>query len=182
MRAMQPMKSWRGLPSAATPPPTTPSCGATSVAPWRSRGSTRGASKTPRTWSRNPSTAPFARWWTTTTNGRSAPGSTASCATSPAPRSARTADAPRSRRSPWSRKSRRRLRKVDPVLAGDLARAIDQLAPMQQACVRLCELEGFTSVEAASMLGISEATVRTHVYRARRRLRDAVDPPREALS
>ena len=70
----------------------------------------------------------------------------------------------------------------DPVVAGDIERAIEELAPMQQACVRLCHAEGFTSVEAARMLDISEATVRTHLHRARNRLRLTVDPQREALS
>lgn len=59
----------------------------------------------------------------------------------------------------------------DPVVAADLERALDSLAPMQQAAFRLCEVEGFTSVEAGSMLGVSEGTVRTHVHRARQALR-----------
>ncbi len=71
---------------------------------------------------------------------------------------------------------------VDPVVAGDVERALETLAPMQQASVRLCDVEGFTSVEAARMLGVSEGTVRTHLHRARRRLRVAIDPQRGALS
>jgi RNA polymerase sigma-70 factor (ECF subfamily) len=70
---------------------------------------------------------------------------------------------------------------VDPVVSTDVERAIENLAPMQQACIRLCEVEGFTSVEAARMLGIGEATVRTHVHRARGRLRIAMDPKRQVL-
>lgn len=70
---------------------------------------------------------------------------------------------------------------VDPVAVGDLERAIEALAPMQQACVRLCELEGFTSVEAAAMLGVSEGTVRTHLHRARKHLRAVIDPQRGML-
>lgn len=69
----------------------------------------------------------------------------------------------------------------DPVLVGDFERALGQLPPMQQACVRLCDVEGFTSVEAARMLGVGEATVRTHLHRARAKLRGAMDPRREAL-
>lgn len=69
----------------------------------------------------------------------------------------------------------------DPVLAGDLERAIDALAPMQQACFRLCDAEGFTSGEAAAMLGISEGTVRTHLHRARRQLQAAMSPQRGTL-
>ena len=47
---------------------------------------------------------------------------------------------------------------------------------MQQACVRLCDIEGYTSVEAARMLGVGEATVRTHVHRARKQLRAVIGP------
>jgi RNA polymerase sigma-70 factor (ECF subfamily) len=68
----------------------------------------------------------------------------------------------------------------DPVLAGDVERAIDQLAPMQQACVRLCNMEGFTSIEAARMLGVSEGTVRTHLFRARNRLREDMRPQEDS--
>jgi len=70
---------------------------------------------------------------------------------------------------------------VDPIVVVDLERAIEELAPMQQACIRLCEVEGFTSVEAAGMLGIGEGTVRTHLHRARTRLRVVMDPERQVL-
>ena len=69
----------------------------------------------------------------------------------------------------------------DPVLVEDIGRALQDLAPMQQACVRLCNVEGFTSIEAARMLGINEGTVRTHLHRARGRLRAAMDPQRGEL-
>ena len=58
----------------------------------------------------------------------------------------------------------------------DVERAISQLAPMQKACVELCEIEGATSREAAEMLGISEGTVRTHLHRARTQLRKLLGP------
>lgn len=63
----------------------------------------------------------------------------------------------------------------DPILAGDIERAIDALAPMQRACFRLCEVEGFTSIEVADMLSVGEGTVRTHLHRARQQLRAAMD-------
>lgn len=63
---------------------------------------------------------------------------------------------------------------VDPAVVADVQRAIETLAPMQQACLRLCEIEGFTSVEAARMLDISDATIRTHLQRARERLRTII--------
>ena len=70
---------------------------------------------------------------------------------------------------------------IDPVVSRDVGRAIDALAPMQQACIRLCELEGFTSVEAARMLGIGEGTVRTHLHRARHQLRASMGPQQGVL-
>ena len=70
---------------------------------------------------------------------------------------------------------------VDPVLAGDVERAIVALPPTQQACFRLFDMEGFTSVEAARMLGVGEGTVRTHLHRARKQLRTAFDRERGAL-
>jgi RNA polymerase sigma-70 factor (ECF subfamily) len=63
---------------------------------------------------------------------------------------------------------------VDPGVVGDIERAIESLAPMQQACVRLCDIEGFTSVEASQMLGVDDGTVRTHLHRARKQLRAAM--------
>jgi len=47
---------------------------------------------------------------------------------------------------------------------------------MQRACFRLCVLEGFSSVEVAEALNLNEATVRVHVYRARRAMRTALLP------
>ena len=49
--------------------------------------------------------------------------------------------------------------------------AVEQLSPMQRACFRLTELEGFSSSEAGDMLGVSDATVRVHAYRAKKALR-----------
>lgn len=65
----------------------------------------------------------------------------------------------------------------DPVIAADLDRAIEELAPMQQAVLRLCDIEGFTSVEAGGMLGINEGTVRSHLHRARYSLRAVIGTP-----
>lgn len=50
------------------------------------------------------------------------------------------------------------------------------LSDMQRACFRLCALEGFTSVEVAEALNVNEATVRTHIYRARQAMRTALLP------
>lgn len=64
-------------------------------------------------------------------------------------------------------------------LQGALTVAMERLSDMQQTCFRLCDIEGFRGPEVAEMLGVSEATVRTHVYRARRALRQSLGSHRE---
>jgi RNA polymerase sigma-70 factor (ECF subfamily) len=54
---------------------------------------------------------------------------------------------------------------VDNVSA---ARALAAMPPRRRACAALCWYLGFTSEEAADILGIDAATVRTHLERARR--------------
>ena len=60
---------------------------------------------------------------------------------------------------------------------------LESLSDMQRACFRLCVLEGLSSPEVAAALGVSEQTIRTHVFRARQSMRKAVLPcleqPRE---
>lgn len=56
---------------------------------------------------------------------------------------------------------------------------METLSGMQRSCFRLCDLEGFATAEAAEMLGIQESTVRVHVFRARRALREVLRPLRE---
>lgn len=51
-----------------------------------------------------------------------------------------------------------------------LRRAMTVLSPMQRACFELVAVRGFSAREAAEMHGMSEATVRQHVFRARRAL------------
>ncbi len=53
---------------------------------------------------------------------------------------------------------------------------LESLPDMQRACFRLCVLEGFSSTKVAAALGVSDATVRTHVYRARQAMRKAIRP------
>src|SRR5712691_8191010 len=53
---------------------------------------------------------------------------------------------------------------------------LELLTDMQRACFRLCVLEGFSSTEASEALGVSDVTVRTHVYRARQAMRKAILP------
>ena len=51
------------------------------------------------------------------------------------------------------------------------ARAMRRLPPMQRACFELVQIRGLSSEEVAAMHGISESTVRQHVFRARAALR-----------
>jgi RNA polymerase sigma-70 factor (ECF subfamily) len=62
-----------------------------------------------------------------------------------------------------------RLELGDRIEAG-----LDMLPPMQRACFRLCDIEGFGGPEVATMLGVGAATVRTHRHRARAALRKAL--------
>jgi RNA polymerase sigma-70 factor (ECF subfamily) len=56
---------------------------------------------------------------------------------------------------------------------------LEVLSDMQRACFRLCVLEGLSSSEVAEALGLSDATVRTHVFRAKNALRSAMEPFKE---
>jgi len=69
------------------------------------------------------------------------------------------------------------------VERAEIRRRVDEgmelLSPMQQSCFRLCDLEGFVASEVAEMLGVQESTVRVHLFRARRTLREVLRPLRE---
>ena len=56
-------------------------------------------------------------------------------------------------------------------------RALSDLSPMQRACIELVVLRGLTTEEVAAMHGISESTVRQHVFRARVSLRNVLGDP-----
>jgi RNA polymerase sigma-70 factor (ECF subfamily) len=59
-------------------------------------------------------------------------------------------------------------------LATTLLQALDALPVDQRVAIVLCEIEERTSVEAAKILGVPEATVRTRVFHARRKLAAAL--------
>ena len=61
-------------------------------------------------------------------------------------------------------------------LEARVALRLDSLPDMQRTCFRLCVLEGLSSQEVASALGVSDCTIRTHVHRARKSLQQAVLP------
>jgi RNA polymerase sigma-70 factor (ECF subfamily) len=54
-------------------------------------------------------------------------------------------------------------------------RAMEDLSPMQRACFELVVVRDLSTEEVAAMHGISESTVRQHVFRARAALRNALD-------
>jgi len=56
-------------------------------------------------------------------------------------------------------------------LADQLARALDALPLDQRVAFVLCEVEGRTSREAAAIVDVSEPTIRTRLFYAKRKLR-----------
>ena len=64
-------------------------------------------------------------------------------------------------------------------LAQRLAAALDRLPPAQREAFVLCEIEELTSARAAALADIPEATVRTRLFHARRRLRDLLNEDSE---
>lgn len=72
-------------------------------------------------------------------------------------------------RSPLRDTERSELReRLETVLA--------MLPPRQKSIVELFELEGFSSLEIAEVLGLSDGTVRWHLHQARAKLREALGP------
>jgi len=57
-------------------------------------------------------------------------------------------------------------------LAERLARALDRLPHPQRVAFVLCDVEGLTAGEAATIADVPEGTVRTRAFHARRKLRD----------
>jgi RNA polymerase sigma-70 factor (ECF subfamily) len=57
-------------------------------------------------------------------------------------------------------------------LAAALTRALDALPFEQRVAIVLCEVEQRTSAEAARIVGAPEATIRTRVFHAKKKLRE----------
>jgi RNA polymerase sigma-70 factor (ECF subfamily) len=64
-------------------------------------------------------------------------------------------------------------------LAAELQRALDQLPLDERVVVVLCEVEERTSTEVAQITSAPEATVRTRLFRAKRKLRAMLAEPTE---
>lgn len=61
--------------------------------------------------------------------------------------------------------------------AGQIAAAIEQLPDRQRAVFTLCHVAEQSTSEVSAALGVSEATVRVHLFRAIRRLRKLLAAP-----
>jgi RNA polymerase sigma-70 factor, ECF subfamily len=61
---------------------------------------------------------------------------------------------------------------VDPPEIGGLMRALRQLSPNQRGAIVLRFEEGFSVEEVAQRMGVSSPTVRVHIHRGRKRLRE----------
>lgn len=72
-------------------------------------------------------------------------------------------------RSPLRDAERAELREM-------LTAVLANLPPRQKSIVELFELEGFSSLEIAEVLGLSDGTVRWHLHQARAKLREALGP------
>lgn len=65
------------------------------------------------------------------------------------------------------------------LLRERLAAALDTLEPAMRVVVWLVDVEEFRQREVAEVLEVPEGTVASRLYRARRKLRDALDPSAE---
>jgi RNA polymerase sigma-70 factor (ECF subfamily) len=61
---------------------------------------------------------------------------------------------------------------TDPECAVDLHRALAMLSPSQRAAVVLHDWAGYPAAESARIVGSTEAAMRVHLMRGRRRLRE----------
>jgi RNA polymerase sigma-70 factor (ECF subfamily) len=57
-----------------------------------------------------------------------------------------------------------------------IAAAVEKLSPRAQAVFQLHDVEGYSAEEIARLLGITPATVRVHLHRARQRLAEMLVP------
>lgn len=57
----------------------------------------------------------------------------------------------------------------------DVVVALEDLDRLSRSIVVLCDVEGLSYAEAAGVLGVTEATVRSRLFRARRRLQSLLE-------
>ncbi|GAA0415543.1 MAG: sigma-70 family RNA polymerase sigma factor [Bacillota bacterium] len=53
----------------------------------------------------------------------------------------------------------------------ELYRKLDQLKPLQRDAILLCDIQGYSYKEAATILSVKENTLKSHIFRGRGRLR-----------
>lgn len=70
---------------------------------------------------------------------------------------------------------------IDPGEVQDVLKALGALSTSQRAAILLHDEEGFTGPEVGRLLGISAATVRVHLFRGRRRLRELLGSEEEII-
>ena len=63
----------------------------------------------------------------------------------------------------------------DPVLRARIASALERLSRRQREAFVLVHMEGFTLRETAELLGRAEGTVKSHLHRALRTLREELE-------
>lgn len=64
---------------------------------------------------------------------------------------------------------------ADPEVMPEVARAVARLSPQQRACVFLTYWEDMTPLQIGEYLSVAEGTVKHHLARARRHLREDLD-------
>lgn len=53
----------------------------------------------------------------------------------------------------------------------ELYKKMNQLKPIQKKAIVLCDLQGFSYKETASILSVKENTLKTHIFRGRGKLK-----------
>jgi RNA polymerase sigma-70 factor, ECF subfamily len=53
----------------------------------------------------------------------------------------------------------------------ELYEMLEQLKPIQRKAIVLCDIQGYSYKEAASILSVKENTLKTHIFRGRGKLR-----------
>jgi len=65
---------------------------------------------------------------------------------------------------------------IDGQLHAHLHRAIDALPPLQRTLLTLYHLDELSIGEIAAMTGLAEGTIKSHLFRSRKRLREILEP------
>jgi RNA polymerase sigma-70 factor (ECF subfamily) len=70
---------------------------------------------------------------------------------------------------------------ADPAAAMDVERLLQRLSPQERLCIVMCHAEGYSHGEVAMLTGLPLGTVKSHVSRGSRRMREWLgEAPEEA--